>query len=195
LNEAEIAAGVAADDGAACTLFVMRCHDAVYTYTCRLTRDPELRQDWTHNVLLRLISDIKSGAFEYRRPGSLWAWFAKRAWFLALEERRRQNTRDRREIQSHDGELPDRVADQDPLLDLEELEAAQALAACLDAMPNPDHADAVRLAIVQDLPYQRIAEELETPVNTVRSWIRRGRVALRRCLSSRLGWTLPEEEK
>ncbi len=193
-DEADLATGLMAGDGAVRAAFVERTHDAVYPWTCRLTTDRDLRRDWTHDALLRVMDDLRSGAFEYRRPGSFWAWFRTRARFLVLESRRRETVHAQRETLSVEGDVPDRPATDDPSLDLEETEAAAALAACLDGLDNRDHARALELRAVEDQPYERIAEIMDAPLNTVRAWIRRGRTQLRRCLAARFGWTLPEEE-
>ena len=193
-SEAELVEGIARDDAAAGSAFVSRSHDAVYGYACRLTLDRDLRQDWTHDALLRLMADVKDGSFVYLRPGSLWAWFRVRAWYLVLDARRRESARIRREPLSEDGELPDHPGDDDASLGVEEAEAAAALNDCLESMSSPDQSRALRLRAVEDLPYDRIAGVMDVPLNTVRTWIRRGRVALRRCLAARFGWPLPGDE-
>ncbi len=193
-SEADLASGLSKGDADAGVVFVTRAHDAVYAFACRCTRDRDLRQDWTHDVLLRVMSDVRKGSFVYRRPGSFWAWFRTRAWFLILEAGRRERVRAGREPLSPDGETPECEGDDDSARDVEEREAAEALAACLSAMGNPDQAHALRLRAIEGLPYQQIATIMNAPLNTVRAWIRRGRVSLRRCLTTRFGWSVPEEE-
>ncbi|HEY3216703.1 MAG TPA: sigma factor-like helix-turn-helix DNA-binding protein, partial [Candidatus Eisenbacteria bacterium] len=53
------------------------------------------------------------------------------------------------------------------------------------AIDNPDHRRALSLRLFDDLQYQEVAAAMETPLNSVRAWIRRGRLALRRCLAAR----------
>ena len=194
-TEARLAAGLVRGDRAAREAFVLRAHDAVYAFACRRTVDPDLRQDWTHDVLLRLLDDLAGGGFVYRRPGSLWAWFRKRAWFLVLEAGRRRRVHDGRERITANGELPEHIADDDTARRIEDHEAALAVERCLAAVAsaNADHARALRLRMTDETPYEDVARELGAPVNTVRAWIRRGRVALRRCLVERFGWPLPED--
>ena len=191
--EPRLVQGLLEGDPAAREAFVGLCHDAVYVFACRRTLDPELRRDWTHDAILRLLEDLAGGAFVYRRPGAFWAWFRKRAWFLVLECGRRQRVHDGREIATADEDLPEPPAPDDAARLIEDHEAALAVERCLDALGNPDHARALRLRMVDETPYEEIATSLDVPLNTVRAWIRRGRVALRLCLARRFGWTLPEE--
>ncbi len=187
-----LVAGLSRADASAQTAFVVLAHDAVFGHVCRLTRDRDLRQDWTHEILLRLMRDVSSGGFVYGRPGSFWAWFRTRAWFLALTERRRELRRSRREQLSPDGELPDMPADDDAALAAAEGEAAAALRDCMAKLDNPDHFQALHLRLAEDRTYDSIAAAMDRPINTIRTWIRRGRLELRRCLAARFGWSLPE---
>lgn len=190
--EPMLAAGLAKGEASAQEAFVHLAHDAVYGHACRLTPDRDLRQDWTHEILLRLMRDVSDGAFVYRRPGSFWAWFRTRAWYLALSERRRESRRSLREQLSPDGDLPDHPSGEASSLASDEADAAAALADCLDQLPNSDHGRVLHLRLVEDLTYEAIAAAVDAPINTVRTWIRRGRLQVRRCLAARFGWTLPE---
>ena len=43
-------------------------------------------------------------------------------------------------------------------------------------------ADAVRSAYVEGMSYQELAERLDVPMNTMRTWLRRSLLKLRECL-------------
>ena len=58
---------------------------------------------------------------------------------------------------------------------------ARALAACLDALPDGQRRS-VQLAYLDGLTQDEIARALRAPLGTVKSWVRRGLSALRRCL-------------
>jgi RNA polymerase sigma-70 factor (ECF subfamily) len=55
------------------------------------------------------------------------------------------------------------------------------LTTCLETLERK-HASAVRDAYVLGDSYQDIAEKLEVPLNTVRTWLRRGLVKLKTCM-------------
>ena len=169
--------------------FYVRAHDAVYGRACRLTRDIDLRRDWTHDCLLRLAEDVAAGRFVYHRPGSLWAWFRVRAPFLLLDSlrvRKRLEARELPEAEDHPLELVD---PDDPAHDLESLETLHAIDTCLAELPNDDQRRALELLLYEEMSYEEIAAALERPLNTVRTDIRRGRLALRECLIWRLELT------
>lgn len=189
LDERALAAGLQAGDPRARREFFLAAHDAVYAYACRLTRDVDLRRDWTHDGLLRLAEEVAAGRFVYRRPGSFWAWFRARAPFVVLDSLRARRRQETRELPSdaEDGDPPDAPAPDDPALDLERLEILHAVNACLDGLPNQDQRRVLALLLFEELSYEEIAEAVDRPLNTVRTDIRRGRLSLRTCLSLRLG--------
>lgn len=48
----------------------------------------------------------------------------------------------------------------------------------------PDRADAVRRAYLEGETYEELAQRYAVPLNTIRTWLRRGLLTLRECLSS-----------
>lgn len=56
------------------------------------------------------------------------------------------------------------------------------LDACISEM-NPERAEAVRRAYVEGDSYVELSDRFKVPLNTMRSWLRRGLLQLRECLS------------
>ncbi len=54
---------------------------------------------------------------------------------------------------------------------------------CLERLP-PDRAEAIKAAYIEGYSYQELAERLDQPLNTIRTWLRRSLTSLRECLSS-----------
>lgn len=187
-DERELVEGLRAQDPAARAEFFLRAHHAAYAYAGRLTQDPDLRRDWTHDALLRLVSDVEGDRFVYRGPGSFWGWFRIRAPFLLLDSLRARRRLEAREEpgRGDEGEAPDPAGPDDPSLDLERLEILHAIRACLHSLSHPNQRRALDLLLYDDLTYEQIAAALGIPLNTVRTDIRRGRLALRECLVRRL---------
>jgi RNA polymerase sigma-70 factor (ECF subfamily) len=52
---------------------------------------------------------------------------------------------------------------------------------CMNEL-EADRADAVRKAYVEGLSYQELAELFGTPLNTMRTWLRRSLLKLRECM-------------
>lgn len=188
-DEQALAAGLQAAAPWARSEFFVAAHDAVYAYACRLTRDVDLRRDWTHDCLLRLAGEVADGRFVYRRPGSFWAWFRTRAPFVVLDSLRKRRRQESRELAAEPdgGDFPDPPAPDDPRLDLERLEILHAVNGCLDGLQNEDQRRVLALLLFEEMSYEEIAASVGRPLNTVRTDIRRGRLALRNCLVLRLG--------
>ncbi len=185
-SEEDLVRGIVAGDAKARCAFVNLCHDAAYAFACKLSTDPSLRGDWTHDCILRLIADIADQSFSFRGPGSLWGWFRKRAWFLIMESRRTHYRQTVREI-SDGGEAAisfhgSSSSDQG----IESTEISEAIIYCLDGLESADQRRVLTLLLLRNMEYQEIATEVNSPVNTIRAWIRRGRLKLRQCLARRL---------
>lgn len=58
---------------------------------------------------------------------------------------------------------------------------ARRILDCLDSLP-PDRASALRGAYLQGLSYQELATRHGLPLNTLRTWLRRGLLQLRECM-------------
>ena len=145
--------------------------------------------------MLGILEDLKAGRFVYRGPGSFWAWFRKRVHYRLLDELRRQRKQCAREQPSGTAgdEALDRPGPIDPAVAAEHLEFLSAMDDCLARIANADQRAALGLRLIHDLSYEEIACSMGSPLNTVRSWIRRGRQELRRCLATRLDLELHVE--
>lgn len=88
------------------------------------------------------------------------------------------------------GKPHDDLADHDDIRDLGPTPEQATLARdqkaqidlCLDQLNN-DHAFAVRHTYLSGWSYQQSADALDKPLNTVKTWIRRGLMQLKECLS------------
>ncbi len=176
--------------------FLTATHHPVYCLACRVTRDPDLRRDWAHTALLGVLSDVEQGRFVFRHAGGFWSWFRKRAYFRLLDERRRHLKQTARERQGDDEslDLQEFGVVSNPTAELERVELAAAVEDCLSRIAADKPKRALSLMLGQELDHAAIAEALRAPVNSVRVWVMRGRVALRRCLADRWGLTAPGEE-
>jgi RNA polymerase sigma-70 factor, ECF subfamily len=59
----------------------------------------------------------------------------------------------------------------------------ERLRLCLEKL-SPGRAEAVKAAYMEGYSYQELAERLNQPINTVRTWLRRSLISLKECLSS-----------
>jgi RNA polymerase sigma-70 factor, ECF subfamily len=59
----------------------------------------------------------------------------------------------------------------------------ERLKLCLEKL-SPGRAEAVKAAYMEGYSYQELADRLQQPINTVRTWLRRSLISLKECLSS-----------
>jgi len=79
-------------------------------------------------------------------------------------------------------ELPDSADDDpDPLAQLIGSADGEALRRCLQTLP-PDRRRLVVMAFIDGLTHSELAQRLDQPLGTIKSWIRRALLNLKRCL-------------
>ncbi len=198
-EERALVEGLSVRDPSAVEEFVERTHRNVFAMAARLVAEPSDREDWTHDVLLQILDELAGGYFVYRWPGCFWSWFGMRVRFLLLNRLRRHRQEQKRlgpEIFGEDAlaavgipaaERPDRL--------VEGVQARATIEDCIAKLTNEEHRRALTLLLFEELTYQEVADALAAPINTVRSWIRRARTAVRRCVSSVYDLAPAEEDR
>ena len=135
-------------------------------------------RDHAHDVLQDAFLQIWQKAASYQRSlGSARGWIYTVVRHRALDLARRSG----REVSVGDDleALSDaRQADEHGLAGPD----TTALDRCLDALDERKR-DCIVSAFVEGYTHEQIATKLSTPVGTVKSWIRRGLLALKECLS------------
>ena len=121
----------------------------------------------------------RAGAFEPGRASPI-TWLATLARNRAIDWRRAQGSRPTAPL----SDAPD-VADPAPLASdrLEAAGEAARLHGCLDALEDRQRT-AIRTAFFDGLSYPELAQREDVPLGTMKSWVRRGLQALKRCLES-----------
>ncbi|ERJ17428.1 Sigma factor protein [Salinisphaera shabanensis E1L3A] len=154
----------------------------LYALLLRILRNPERAQDALQDAYIRVWQKADTYAPERGAPLT---WLLSIARYRALDVLRRK----RPEVAMP--EEPDMVAtlleDEQSLSPVEENENQQSLDAirvCLKTL-QPQQRDSVLLAYYEGLTHQELAERLDAPLGTVKSWIRRGLLRLRECLAER----------
>jgi RNA polymerase sigma-70 factor (ECF subfamily) len=84
---------------------------------------------------------------------------------------------------SDDEDALERVADDAPGAEsrLIALGETGRIVECFGTLET-DRAEAIRLAYLQGWSYQQLSSRYEVPLNTIRTWLRRGLLALRECM-------------
>lgn len=144
----------------------------------RILRRREVAEEVLHDVYLKVWD--RAGSFVPGR-GAAMAWLVAIARHAALDHLRRH----RREAVGVEDDMAALMAEEaggspDPA----DLSASRrALQACLDQL-EPEPRRCVLLAYHGGLTYEEMARQLDRPVNTVKSWVRRSLLRLRQCLEA-----------
>jgi len=144
----------------------------------RILRNRATAEDALQDVFVQVWG--RAGQFESGR-GSAWAWLISIARYRAIDLRRRES-RIVAEPYAHIDEIPGEDEPQDALASLGQ-RATKALTSCLAAL-QPRQRDCIVLAYQGGLTQAEVASEIGEPLGSVKSWIRRGLAALKRCLES-----------
>jgi RNA polymerase sigma-70 factor (ECF subfamily) len=178
-----------ARDMAAFDLFVNERSAEVYSLLYRLTEDAEEARDLTQETFLRAFRHIDS----FRGDADLRTWLYRIAVNQARNRWRWWKRRKKDSIISldfsdrdDDEPLSARVSsntERDPEQNLLARERETALMKALRTLKQ-DFREAVILRDIEGLSYEEIADTLEISVGTVKSRIARGRLELRKKLSS-----------
>jgi RNA polymerase sigma-70 factor, ECF subfamily len=144
----------------------------------RILRTRALAEDALQEVFLQIWR--RAAEFQGER-GSSWAWLIAIARYRAIDLQRRER---RLAGGGMDG-IEDIAGDQEPHDDLISLgrRAAVALDRCVAAL-QPLQRNCILMSYQGGLTHSEVAARIGEPLGSVKSWIRRGLVALRRCLES-----------
>ncbi len=142
-----------------------------------------LRQrDLAEDVLQDTFVQVWRRASSFQRErGHGEAWITSIARNRAIDWLRRGGQRET--LAASDDLLTSQISD-DPSPDHHagEVQANEQLYHCLDQL-KPQQRTGIRLAFIGGLSHSEIAAQLNTPLGTAKSWIKRGLAALKRCLN------------
>lgn len=142
---------------------------------CRIVRDRAVAEDVVHDVFVKIWT--KAATFDPARGSAL-------AWIVSITRYRALNViRGSKRVTEIDDTALARLPDQgpDPLAELSRLREGDALRRCLETLDD-DKKRAILLAFVDGFSHAEISAGLKIPLGTVKSWIRRGLLALKGCL-------------
>lgn len=166
---------VACGDHAAFRRLYNTMSPRIYGLCMRLLR----RQDLAEEVLQDAFVRIWHHAGEYHAErGTPAGWMLTVARYRALDVLRRR----RFEFSMDHENLTTLAEQQSSMHDSESDDATfMALQGCLEEI-SPQQRDSILQAYYHGLSHEQLANALNTPLGTVKSWIRRGLSSLKRCL-------------
>lgn len=163
-------------DQKAFSYLVNRYLPLVYNYLYRMTQNHEVSEEMAQEAFVKAYQNLKS--FDPAR--SFKPWILRIASNAAISQIRKQSrlvSLNALEEEGVWGEAEHQTAE-DLVTQLERKLSTEAV---LKAMGNLDdkYRQALLLRYQQELSYEEIAEALSIPLNTVRTWIKRGMDKLR----------------
>lgn len=172
---------VAGHDHAALKELYERCSPKLFGLAVRVVSERE----WAEDVLQEAFLTIWRAAGDYRSslsPPMAWMGLIVRSRGLDFLRRR---TADRIHLtQELDEAIADTLASDapSPMDTAHASEQAWALHQCLGQLENRQR-EVFSLAYIRDLSHSELATQLNLPLGTVKTWIRRGLEQLRLCMA------------
>ena len=185
---AEVLARVALGDRAAFATLYQRTASHLMGVVLRIQPDRALAEDLLQEIYVKVWH--AAGSFDARLAQPL-TWLTSIARHRAIDSLRRARSepgwvthRAGAGDDEHD-DLLDELASPaaGPLALLEQALAARAVGDCLERLQG-EQQQSLALAFYQGLSHAEVAEQLRQPLGTVKSWVRRGLQALKRCLET-----------
>ena len=172
---AALLARVVAGDQDALRAIYMRQSTRLFGVAMAILRDREAAADVLQEAFLRIWN--RAGQFDATR-GEASVWLASIVRYAALDAVRARG----REVVTDNPTLGDAVLEPEAFAMLAQSDDSKRLHHCLDHLPPP-HRAGIMLAFVHGLSHPEVAARMDQPLGTVKSWIRRGLLSLRECLS------------
>ena len=140
------------------------------------------RQDVAEEALQDVFVNVWNKADRYRESqGKALTWMTSIARNRAVDILRRSKREVSLEPKEAEQIPADSVQGIDPEVWADETARAQRLRHCLEEL-TPDQQRSIRLAFFDGFSHGELAESLDTPLGTVKSWVRRGLEHLKDCL-------------
>ncbi|GAB7548925.1 MULTISPECIES: sigma-70 family RNA polymerase sigma factor [unclassified Cupriavidus] len=144
------------------------------------------RHDWAEDVVQESFVSIWHHAGDYRpHLAAPMTWMTAIVRNRALDCLRRQAAARASQTVELDDTLGEWLADDaaGPAELALASQEARALNQCLQRLEQPQR-QAISLAYLKDMSHSELSEQLQVPLGTIKSWIRRGLERLRTCLES-----------
>jgi RNA polymerase sigma-70 factor (ECF subfamily) len=168
----------------ACEALVRRYERPIYNLIVRLVRDPATAEDLAQDTFLKMFRALDTYDSRYRFS----SWLFRIAHNTAVDYLRQRRLLIASPTVDEDGEEHDpvdRLADTDgpsPERQVLRQELVAALDEAIDRL-RPDYRAAVVLRYQEGLDYQEIAQVMDLPLGTVKTYLHRARRELARDLS------------
>lgn len=165
---------------------VRRYERPIFSLVFRMVRDRELAEDLTQETFIKALNALDSYRPEYKFS----SWIFKIANNASIDHLRRRELDTLSLDGSPSAETPDAVEAtalqvgtkaESPLDELEAREVGKAIEIAIGKL-RPEYRSCILLRHVEGLAYEEIAESMNLPLGTVKTYIHRARNELRQYL-------------
>ncbi|HOJ70149.1 MAG TPA: RNA polymerase sigma factor [Candidatus Hydrogenedentes bacterium] len=166
-------------DTAAFSELVRRHQDEAYTLAYRFMRDSALAEDMAQEAFLKAFRLLQS----YRGECSFRTWMYRVVSSVCLTELRRR--KNRHEVEWNDSL---ELSEERPVVDRD---LHEKIRGCVRLLPER-YATVISMYYLAGAPYEEIADALNIPQGTLKTWMFRARKLLRQIVEKELkihGWT------
>jgi RNA polymerase sigma-70 factor (ECF subfamily) len=155
----------------------------LFGFALRILRKDELAEDAVQDAF---VSIWHAAATYQAHLAAPLTWMATIVRNKALDIRRRQHDELDIDGDQFEADIQDALQDpaQGPQGRAELSDEARALAHCMNTLEGKQR-QAIGMAYFHELSHSEVAQQLELPIGTVKTWIRRGLDKLRTCLAKR----------
>jgi RNA polymerase sigma-70 factor, ECF subfamily len=178
-TDENLTARVLAGDMASFRVLTERYYLTVYRLSRSILKSSEDAEDASQEIFVKAYQSLA----QYSGRGSFGGWLRRLTVNHCLN--RRESAAAKSAARSSSLELmADTLSagvDADPVTQLLRNEARHRIAAEMNELPAQQRA-AMALRVLEDMSYDEIADVMGVPVNSVRSWLHRGRARLRSAL-------------
>lgn len=148
----------------------------LYAISLQMLRRRDLAEEAVQEAFVR----IWHNAGDYQQEkGTVLTWMISIVRYRALDMLR--STKSRRE--TGDGGLDEALDEQTPEQELYEQRDRVRIDRCMDRLDEAQR-QAIEMAYFRGLTHMEVCDQMETPLGTIKTWIRRGLERLKRCLES-----------
>ncbi len=162
---------------------VRRYERPIFSLVFRMVRDRELAEDLTQETFIKALNALDS----YRPEFKFSSWIFKIANNTSIDQLRRREVDTLSLDGSPTAETPDAIEatalqvgskGESPLDEMEAREIGKAIEVAIGKL-RPEYRSCILLRHVEGLAYEEIAESLDLPLGTVKTYIHRARNELR----------------
>ncbi len=175
VSDLELVALAKKGDADAFSVLVQRHQNMVYNLSYRFMRDAALAEDMAQESFLKAFRLLNG----FRGDCNFSTWMYRVTVSVCLTEINRRKKRHEVELQPVDGR-------QEADSKVESSDVFELIRGCVKLLPSR-YASIITLYYLKEIPYEEIAQVMEIPMGTLKTWMYRARNQLRSIVEKEFG--------